>query len=86
MKISHFLCNLKRVPKKIVVIMGISALMVLRDNVELQISTRGSASWRQRPHLILSGGNCTLEAGKMNVKTTKIWDSRVVKVMKHLFT
>ena len=44
-------------------------------NMMLKPSTVG-------PHLTLSGLNCSLESGVMGVKTTAIWDSKVVKVMK----
>lgn len=56
--------------------------MISRENAELPISARELRPSTMRPHTTLSGLNCTLEAGIMSVKTTEIWDSRVVKVMK----
>ena len=54
-----------------------------RENATAPISSTGSEeSTRPGTHLILSGHNCSLEDGIMSVKTTKIWDSRVVKVRK----
>ena len=84
MKLPSRLCNLKRIIRYFVIIfaiVGVFALHILKENAELKTLTKGSRPLTLRPHLILSGHNCTLEAGVMNVKTTEIWDSRVVKVM-----
>ena len=85
MKNSSHLCNIKIIISAFVVntaLVGIYTLLISRENAELPISARELRPSTMRPHTTLSGLNCTLEAGIMSVKTTEIWDSRVVKVMK----
>ena len=83
MKMSCHLCNLKIIISAFfvnVALVGIYTL-ISRENAELPILTRELGPSTISPHLTLSGLNCTLEAGIMSVKTTEIWDSRVVEVM-----
>ena len=90
MNISRRLYKLESVLRAALVyfaLVGIYSIMTwsktFRENATPPISTKGSEkSSRSGPHLILSGHNCSLEDGIMSVKTTKIWDSRVVKVRK----
>ena len=85
MKISSYLCNLKSVISAflvIIAIVGLYNLVILREIVELPIFTQKLEPSTVGPHLTLSGLNCSLEAGVMSVKTTSIWDSKVVKVIK----
>ena len=84
MKNSRHLCNIKIIISAFVVntaLVGIYSLLISRGNTELPILTRELRPSTMRPHITLSGLNCTLEAGIMSVKTTEIWDSRVVEVM-----
>ena len=45
------------------------------------VNLREHAPSRVKPFINLSGLNCTLDAAFVRVKTTNIWDSRVVEVM-----
>ena len=81
------LCNIKRFMGVLVVvnitIAGVFVIMISRGNTELPTFARELKTSFVKQSNILSGLNCTLEAGILSVKTTNIWDSKVVKVMKH---
>ena len=89
MKISSHLCNLRSVISAflvIIVIVGFYNLVISRQNAELPVFPQKLEPSREGPHRTLSGLNCMLEAGIMSVKTTSIWDSKVVKVIKAMST
>ena len=86
MKIPRNLRNLKSVISAFLVniaIVGLYILLISRENAEQQIFTKELGPSTVNPQLTLTGLNCTLEAGIMGVKTTEVWDSKVVQVIKH---
>ena len=81
------LCNIKSFMRVLIVvnitIAGVFVIMISRGNTELPTFARELKTSFVKQNNILSGLNCTLEAGILSVKITDIWDSKVVKVMEH---
>ena len=80
------LCNIKSFIGVLVfniAILGVCMIMISRGNTELPIFARELKTSFVKQHFILSGLNCPLDAGVLSVKTTDIWDSKVVEVTKH---
>ena len=66
-----------------IAVVGVYTLMILRGNAELPCFARELQNSFVKQNIILSGLNCPMDVGVLRVKTTDIWDSKVVKVTKH---
>ena len=66
-----------------IAVVGVYTLLILRGNPELPCFARELRTSFVTQNIILSGLNCPMDVGVLRVKTTDIWDSKVVQVTKH---
>ena len=77
MRVSTHHCNLKSIIIAIMVNTSIVGLYVFKRDLA---EPRTMGMLKPKPHNTLTGLSCALEEALIKVKTTKMWDSRVVQV------